>query len=659
MTSCLACSPRSANRKVEKEPPSSDGEAQELRDILSQCVKAELQLFQHSVEHIMREELQAFMKGCYLWKAYQVPGNGDAPVPCSPSRGDTKTLSNHGEVRITETRQLPDKPARWMPVLPATMPRGRSRSKEMTRARSNDEVVSQVSDHPHQRAGGSEVNSEVGSRGYAMSNRNSNRSDTMLSSHGRASHISGEQSSLVNRRQSYFRAPSNGSSKKSTPKVPPYSRIAEESDEEPASSRALIVMSRQETGLQSEGSRRVAGQTWVGHFKAMEESSCFDVGVGLVIILNAISIGLETEYMASRWTNETPVAFEIVNGIFCAIFSLEIALRLYVHRLSYFNPESDDFSWKLFDFFVVVTQLAESIYSFDTGKSVRAMRVIRLLRTFRIIRTARLLRLFRELRVLIVSITGAMRPFVWIIVLIVGITYTFAVFITQLVTDYKVRYRGAVENEERVLEDLYGSLGRSMLILYQMATKGLPWGKGSEPLRVHIAHWLAIVFAAYMTFLLCGLMNVVTGAFIRTAAGIADDDKKNLLRRQMESMFQEVDEDQSGTITVEEFNNVLGKKQFQDYLKEIDLNPEQAGALYKLIDTDGTGDVEFAEVVDGCLRLHGPAKSIDLLPFVKEVLREMEALRHMIDDLNGRHPPPNTLCTSTYPTPLGQPSHPT
>jgi len=50
----------------------------------------------------------------------------------------------------------------------------------------------------------------------------------------------------------------------------------------------------------------------------------------------------------------------------------------------------------------------------------------------------------------------------------------------------------------------------------------------------------------------------------------------------------------------------------QAYFSSLELDVTQARALFKLMDLDETNDVGINEFVDGCMKLRGVAKSIDV-----------------------------------------------
>merc|ERR1712228_918863 len=106
----------------------------------------------------------------------------------------------------------------------------------------------------------------------------------------------------------------------------------------------------------------------------------------------------------------------------------------------------------------------------------------------------------------------------------------------------------------------------------------------------------------------------------------------------MRSFFTEVDEDKTGKITWECFEGTLTHPTMLQFFKDVDMHTEQAWELFCLIDREGAGEVAIDDLVSDCLRLRGPAKSIDLAIFVSEYERDMKAVVRNTDaharDLN-------------------------
>merc|ERR1719382_46136 len=78
------------------------------------------------------------------------------------------------------------------------------------------------------------------------------------------------------------------------------------------------------------------------------------------------------------------------------------------------------------------------------------------------------------------------------------------------------------------------------------------------------------------------------------------------------SLFQEIDCDASGIITIAELEQRLQDPQVRNWLQSLEIDADDAWTLFKLIDTDQSNVIDIEEFVMGCLRLKGTARSIDM-----------------------------------------------
>merc|ERR1719162_1824472 len=129
-------------------------------------------------------------------------------------------------------------------------------------------------------------------------------------------------------------------------------------------------------------------------------------------------------------------------------------------------------------------ELLTSFASSNGQMNFSFMRILRILRLVRIMRMIRILRLITELRTIVASIMGSMRSLFWTVCLIFMLVYVFAVYLTQLVLDYRVSRQAEDQGEhphDAVLTYCFGNLGRSILSFYQGITGGMDWDLMAEP----------------------------------------------------------------------------------------------------------------------------------------------------------------------------------
>ncbi len=166
------------------------------------------------------------------------------------------------------------------------------------------------------------------------------------------------------------------------------------------------------------------------------ENPRFERFIIALIIINAVTLGLETSPTAMSQFGSTLVAIDtVILGIFVA----ELVVRIAVRRGAFFRDP-----WSLFDLFVVAIAL---IPATDSLSVLRALRVLRVLR---------LITAIPSLRRVVGGLIAAM-PGMGSIGLLLGIIfYVFAVVVTKLYGE--------------ALPDQFGSLGASAYTLFQAMT---------------------------------------------------------------------------------------------------------------------------------------------------------------------------------------------
>eukprot|EP00927_Polykrikos_kofoidii_P079896 TRINITY_DN76735_c0_g1_i1.p1 TRINITY_DN76735_c0_g1~~TRINITY_DN76735_c0_g1_i1.p1 ORF type:complete len:657 (+),score=100.81 TRINITY_DN76735_c0_g1_i1:58-1971(+) len=351
------------------------------------------------------------------------------------------------------------------------------------------------------------------------------------------------------------------------------------------------------------------------------QSSSFDYCIALIILFSTVSAGIETESMARHGMAPMPV--KIANRIFIVIFAAELMLRAICYGRTFWMFLVRN----ILDAFIILFQFFDliwGIWEWCHGRTHRyhiglsALRVIRVLRLIRIIKLTSVLKVIGELRMLIVCIMDSLRALGWTICLMLLITYMFAIFLTDVVFKYLEEHPEVSAEDRQDLMVFYATVGTTMFSLYEAMLDGVNWSEIVSPLTKCCGLQYSVLVVIYMTCSLIALMNIVTSFFVTAAMKHAEDDKKQVLMMQMRAFFSECDVDGSGTITWDEFQNHVEHPQMMEYLQEIDLHPDQAKALFHLLDTGGEADVGIDEIVASCIRLHGPAKSIDLSTFMRE-----------------------------------------
>jgi hypothetical protein len=291
--------------------------------------------------------------------------------------------------------------------------------------------------------------------------------------------------------------------------------------------------------------------------------------------------------------------------------------------------------WNYFDTLVVSAQFLEVVFelvarsSAVDSKKVKSLRVLRVLRLLRILRVLRVLHLIRELRAIVSSIVGSFRSLVWVVVLLFLMMYIVAVFFTQSVTDHLMEKND--EDKERsehddTLHEFFGSLGRSILSLWQAISGGKDWDDFGWPLYAETGFITGLIFTGFIAFSLLALLNVVTGVFVQTALLSAKDEEDSFMTTQILQLLKVCRTKRDAMIGMDVISDSLEDPSHSREWKSIGVNHEDAKFLFKLLDIGSNGEVAFEEFLAGCLRLHGQAKAVDLLTVMQEGRKNFEQI---------------------------------
>jgi voltage-gated sodium channel len=107
------------------------------------------------------------------------------------------------------------------------------------------------------------------------------------------------------------------------------------------------------------------------NIKNFVQNSKFQNFIVALIIINGITMGLETskEFMMSYGS-----IIHTFDKLVITIFTIEIILRIYAHRTSFFKD-----TWSLFDFVIVAVSLVPATGGFEIFRILRVFRLFRLI----------------------------------------------------------------------------------------------------------------------------------------------------------------------------------------------------------------------------------------------------------------------------------------
>ncbi len=241
--------------------------------------------------------------------------------------------------------------------------------------------------------------------------------------------------------------------------------------------------------------------------KSLIESRRFETVITAIIIINAITLGLETSPAVMARFGGLLLALD---RIVLAIFVVELLARFAVYRTAFFRDP-----WRVFDFIVVAIALMPT-----TGN-------LSVLRALRILRVLRLISVVPSLRRVVAGLVAAL-PGMGSIVLLLGLVfYVFAVMATKLFA--------------ASFPDWFGSLGESVFTLFQIMTMD-SWSSLVRPI-MDVYPWSWMFFIPFIVVTSFAVLNLFIGIIVSAMQEETDasaSEERTAMREEQDTILVEL-----------------------------------------------------------------------------------------------------------------------
>lgn len=210
-----------------------------------------------------------------------------------------------------------------------------------------------------------------------------------------------------------------------------------------------------------------------------------------LILINAVILGMETMPAVMAAAGSYLLALD---KAILVVFVVEIAIRLFVHRLAFFKD-----GWSVFDFIVVGIALVPASGPFAV---LRALRVLRVLRVLTFVPSMR-----KIVGALIQSLNGMLS----IAMVLALIYYVAAVMVTKLFG--------------QAFPDWFGSLGASLYTLFQVMTLE-SWSMGiARPVMEQFPYAWAF-FVPFILIATFTMLNLFIAVIVNAVQSMHDEEHK-------------------------------------------------------------------------------------------------------------------------------------
>ncbi len=228
------------------------------------------------------------------------------------------------------------------------------------------------------------------------------------------------------------------------------------------------------------------------------ESSTIVYAIIILIVINAITLGIETN---KNIMDTYGYILVFIDSMILIIFTLELALKFYAYRLSFFKS-----GWNNFDFIIVAIAWIPASGPFS------------ILRALRILRILRLLSVVPQMRKVISAIGHSIPGMTSVIGVLLLVFYITAVMATKLYG----------QHPDLQMQEWFGSVGASAYTLFQIMTLE-SWSMGIVRPTMEIYPWSWLFFIPFIIVTSFAVLNLFIGIIVDSMQTLNEEinEKKN------------------------------------------------------------------------------------------------------------------------------------
>ena len=256
--------------------------------------------------------------------------------------------------------------------------------------------------------------------------------------------------------------------------------------------------------------------------KQLIEGNYFQNFIIGLIIINGITMGLET---SKSIMSEYSGLLHMFDKFVITIFTIEIILRVYVNRLSFFKD-----AWSLFDFTIVAISLVPASAGFE------------ILRILRVLRLLRLITVVPQMKKIVMALVQVIPGMASIGALLSLLFYIFAIMATQLYGE--------------TFPQWFGTLGETFYTLFQIMTlESWSMGIARPVMEVHPYAWIFFInFVLIATFI---MINLIIAVVVDAMGELNNDEETHIVEEIQDSENHTKQEVEKLRIEIKELKELI------------------------------------------------------------------------------------------------------
>lgn len=384
----------------------------------------------------------------------------------------------------------------------------------------------------------------------------------------------------------------------------------------------------------------------------------FDMIIGACIVANALVMAMEIEYYGRKF-EKTEISdcdgecgtvglmesfFYVMTHIFCAIFLLELLVRLKCEGFRYLGNISN-----LLDAMIVVVSVIDSWVldplGDDSMGNIAILRLMRLFRLAKVLRVVRVMKAFESLRVLVGAVANSVGALGWSMTLLFVLELIGAIFIAQMTLPFME------DTDDPDLRDFmfthFGTWTSAMLTIFEvtMAPGGFIQYRR---LYEEVHPMFGIFFMVYVCIVTFAVVRVITALFLKATLAASASDELILAQERVRQHIDYVEglkafcaaetqipAEEIPRITRARLRHLLREKHFKDWMKEVNLDGAIVRRVHCILEQSGKGKVNFDDWSDAILQLARPPQHVETvagLLQIRGIFRRILRVEHILNE---------------------------
>lgn len=358
----------------------------------------------------------------------------------------------------------------------------------------------------------------------------------------------------------------------------------------------------------------------------------FEIGLGCLVCANGVLMGLQTD------ARNTPIEgrYDLASNFTDILFMVELYLRYLADGWLWFCSAAN-----VFDFCIIVftgfvpTYVIAPVLGFKSPL-ISVVQILRFARLIRLVRAVRTKPMFKILWQLLGGMVSCVTTLIWTWVVLGSVIYVAAIFSVQLIG------RSETFAEDEKAQEWFGTIQSAAFNLFLLMNLD-GWASRIRPLSVKSTGVEAFLLI-WVTFGSMVLGNLIIATIINTASQSREEDhefkaarieqEEKEERERLGELFQDMDKDEKGFLTREEYKEALEKHhELKLHLQLCGIDMEEAEELWELLNFGE--EIDSNEFADGIKKFKEEAKAQPMYIMIQQLKRledTMSELSQQVDE---------------------------